>query len=58
MGRRLGSNNTCSSAALEEEWRTQGQSRREGRGEVPCVKSFTQIKVNIRTPAFAPLEKD
>lgn len=38
-----------------------GQSRREGRGEVPCVKSFKQIKGNIThiiTPTFAPLEKE
>lgn len=35
-----------------------GESRREGRGEVPHAKSFEQIKGNNITPAFVPLEKE
>lgn len=45
MGKQPGSNKTCSSAALEETWGRAG----EGRGEVPSVKSFEQIKVNSNT---------
>lgn len=60
LGEKLrdGSDKACNSTALEEERRTWGQSRREGRGEVPHVKSFKQIKGSIVTPAFAPLEKE